>query len=65
MIVVIDEKDLYKAKEIFARYNSKIAYTQVPLDNKIYLAVNEGPIGALLELRAKIADPELQKRFGL
>lgn len=65
MIVIIKEDQLPQAKVFFARYNSKVIYSRIYLDGESYLALSEGPVGALLLVRATLGSDELQKKFGL
>lgn len=67
MIVVITEDQINEAKAIMERYNAKLMYSKVYLKNetKPYYAISQGPIGALLLIRAELCSDDIQKRFGL
>lgn len=65
MIVIIKEDQLAEAKLLFARYNAKLVYSRILYKGQSYLALSEGPVGALLLVRATLGSDELQKEFGL
>lgn len=65
MIVVIREQSIPRAKEIMAQYSCKLSYSKMFYDNEPLYAISEGPIGALLLIRAELGDAALQSRFGL
>lgn len=65
MITVVRENQLERAKQIMAQYNSKLTYSKVIVDGYPYYAISEGPVGALLLIRAELGDTDIQRRFGL
>lgn len=65
MIVLIYENQLPEAKAIMAQYNSKLVYSKLYRGSRPVYAISEGPIGALLTIRAQLAPDELQKYYGL
>lgn len=65
MIVLIFENQIPAAKAIMAQYNSKLVYSKLYHNGKPIYAISEGPVGALLTIRARLASAELQKLYGL
>lgn len=65
MIVVIREQAIPRAKEIMAQYSCKLSYSKIICDDEPLFAISQGPVGALLLIRAELGDTSLQKRFGL
>lgn len=65
MVVIIAEDQVHRAQEIMAQYNQKLVYSKVVYNNHFYYAISEGPVGALLTIRAELGRAELQKHFGL
>lgn len=65
MIVLIYEKQIPEAKAIMAQYNCKLVYSKFYRGTTPVYAITEGPVGALLTIRAQLAPPELQKFYGL
>lgn len=65
MIIVLREDQLPRAKAIMAQYGSKLTYSKVITTQGVLYAVAEGPLGALLLIRAELGDKELQRKFGL
>lgn len=65
MVVILEEGDLPRAREIFLSYGKQLTYSKVFHRGKTYYAVSEGPVGALLQIRASLADTANQRIFGL
>lgn len=65
MIVVVREQSLARAKEIMQQYDCKLSYSKLLYQGQSLYAISEGPVGALLTIRAELGSPDLQKIFGL
>lgn len=65
MIIILTEDQLDRAREIMQQYHSKLAYSKVRFKGKSYYAITEGPVGALLLIRAELGNTILQQQFGL
>lgn len=65
MIVVITKEMIPQAKAVMDQYNAKLVYSRVYSGGECFYALSEGPLGALLTIRANIAREADQRRFGL
>lgn len=65
MIVILEEKDLPRAREILASYGNRLLYSKVSHCGCTFYAVSEGAVGALLQIRAELGQEKNQKMFGL
>lgn len=63
--VILKESQIDRASAIMDRYNCKLSFSRVYIENNCYYAVSEGPLGALLTIRAELGDEKLQHKFGL
>lgn len=63
--IILKESQLNRAGQILSQYNCRLSYSRVYLQNECYFVISEGPLGALLTIRAELGDRQLQERFGL
>lgn len=64
MVIIIQPQHLDRAKAIMKQYGSKLVYNSIWYNNREFIVISEGPIGALLLIRAELGNDALQKIFG-
>lgn len=65
MIIILTVDKLNRAQQICESYGHKLVYSKLMINNQVYYAISEGPVGALLTIRAELGDKYLQNIFGL
>lgn len=65
MVAVFTRDQLNEALSIMKKHFSKLVYAQVEIDGQEIFVVERGPVAAIVEIRAKLSDPELLKKMKL